>query len=345
MKRLLTTLAAPLLLVAASAAAETQEVYVYNWSEYMPESVLEQFTAETGIQVRYTTYDSNEAMYAKVKVLDGKGYDIVVPSTYYISKMRREGLLAPIDHTKLPHYTNLDPKLLDKPYDPGNQYSIPYLWGTTGIGVDARVVDPSTVTAWADLWRPELAGKLLLTNDMREVFHIGLRLKGFSGNSSKPEEIEAAYQALTELVPGVKVFNSDSPKMPYLAREVAAGMIWNGEAYQAQQEGADIRYIYPKEGVIIWADSLAIPKNAPNIDNAHRFIDFLLRPEIAKAISEEVGYATPNRAAVALLDEAVRNDRTVYPQEADLANGEFQLDVGEAITIYEKYWEKLKAGR
>jgi len=328
-----------------SAMAADKVVYFYNWSEYLPEKVLEQFTEETGIKVIYTTYDSNEAMYAKLKLLDGGGYDLAVPSTYYVNKMRNEGLLHNIDHSKLSNYKNLDPKLLNRPFDPDNGYSVPYLWGSTGIAVNSAEIDPAKVTAWADLWNPEFKGQVLLTNDVREVFHMALRTLGYPGNATDPEQIRQAYEKLVTLMPNVRVFNSDSPKLPYLGGEVNTGMIWNGEAYAAEQENPAIKYVYPKEGVILWLDSLVIPKNAKNVDNAMALINFLLRPEIGRFISEEIGYASPNLASVKLLDEAVRNNRTVYPTPDDLVNAEFQVDIGDAITVYEKYWEKLKAGR
>jgi spermidine/putrescine transport system substrate-binding protein len=179
-------------------------------------------------------------------------------------------------------------------------------------------------------------------NDMREVFHIGLRVLGYSGNDTDEAHIQQAYQKLTELVPNVRLFNSDSPKTPFLEGEVAIGMLWNGEAFMAKKENKAITFVYPKEGAILWMDSLVIPKDARNVDNAHQLIDFLLQPEIAQQISSEIGYATPNQAALALMDQTVRTDRTAYPTDEDIKNAEFQIDIGSAITIYEKYWEKLK---
>jgi len=347
MKLLRTALQVWLLgLCATAATAADKLLYVYNWSEYMPEAVLEQFQEETGIKVVYSTFDSNEAMYAKLRLVDEKNsYDVAVPSTYYVSKMRREGLLAPIDKSRLKNFGYLDAKLVNQPFDPDNQFSVPYLWGSTGIAINTDSVEPDTVGKWADLWRPEFKDRLMMTNDMREVFHVALRVLGYSGNTTDAAEIEAAYNRLRELMPNVRVFNSEAPRMPYLEGETDAGMIWNGEAYSAQEENPAIRYIYPKEGAALWMDNLVIPKTARNIDNAYLFIDFLLRPEIAKVISEEIGYASPNTEAVALLDEEVRSDRTVYPVAEDLKNAEFQTDVGAAITVYEKYWELLKAGR
>jgi len=342
MKRLLIALLA---LVALPLQA-AQQLVVYNWADYLPKEVLKQFTKETGIKVKYSTYDTNEVMYAKVKTLKGKGYDIVVPSTYYIDKMRREGLLAPIDKSKLANFKNLDPKLLNQPYDPENAYSVPYLWGSTGIAVRTDKGDAlPAVTSWADLWNPAFKNKLLLLDDVREVFQMALRVLGHSGNTRNEAEIEAAYQKLTELMPNVKVFNAESPKDIYLAGEVDAGMIWNGEAYMAHKEQPAIQFVMPKEGPSLWMDSLAIPKNAPNPEAAHKFIDFLLRPEIAMLISEEIGYTSPNLAAVELLPPEVRDNRTAYPTKEDLAKGEFQTDVGEALPVYEKYWQRLKAGK
>ena len=337
------------MLAAAMAGCSKQEEQVlnlYNWSEYMPQEVLEQFTQETGIKVVYTTYDSNEAMYARLKLLDESSqYDLAVPSTYYVNKMRNEGLLAPIDHSKLAGFDNIDPTLVNLDIDPGNQYSVPYLWGTTGMAVNADAIDPTQVTSWADLWKPEFQGRIMMMNDVREVFHVGLRVLGYSANTKNPEEIEAAYNKLAELMPGVRTFNSDAPRMPYLEGETDIGMIWNGEAVMALEDMPSLTYVYPREGAVVWFDSFVIPKNAKNVDAAHKFIDFMLRPQVAAIISTEIGYATPNLPARDLLGEEVSSDRTVYPTAEDMINAEVQEDVGEALLVYEKFWEMLKAGQ
>src|SRR5690606_35766211 len=234
-------------------------------------------------QVEYATYESNEAMYAKVKLLDGKGYDLVVPSTFYVEKMHKEGLLQPIDKSQLSNIDNLDPALMNKDYDPGNRYSVPYLWGSTAIAVNGDDLDASQVSRWEDLWRPEYQGKLMLMDDLRDVFHAALRVKGYSNNTTDENEIREAYELLRELMPSVKTFNSDSPKTPLIQGNVSIGVIWNGEAYMAQQEMPNLAYIYPEEGAVLWVDSFVIPKNAANVDNAHKFIDFMLRAESGKA--------------------------------------------------------------
>lgn len=338
---------ASLLLLCSSfvIAAEKPTLVLYNWSEYLPKQVLRQFTKETGIPVRYSTYDSNEAMYAKVKTVKGVGYDLLVPSTYYVDRMRREGLLQKIDKAKLSHFGHLNPRLLNQSYDPNNDYSIPYLWGTTGIGYNTDKIPAGRLASWANLWEPTYKNKLLLLNDMREVFSMGLRALGYSINTTDENQIRAAYEKLTELMPNVRVFDSESPKTKFLAGEVVAGMLWNGEVFQASQENPNIRYVYPKEGATLWVDSLVISAGAQNVDAAHQFIDFVLRPEIAKQINEEVGYSSPNLAAIQLLPEKMRNNRAIYPTDEDLQNAKFQTDVGEALSIYDRYWQRLKAGR
>jgi len=330
-----------LLPVSISAA---EKVYVYNWTEYIPEAVLQQFTKETKIKVIYTTYDSNETMYAKLKLVRGEGYDVVFPSTYFVNKMSREGMLQPLDHSLIPNIGELDSAVLDKEFDPGNVYSVPYMWGSTGIAVNTDIIDAALVTSWRDLWSSEYKGQLLLQDDMREVFHMALKINGHSSNTRDPKEIEAAYNLLKELMPNVLLFNSDSPRLPYLAGEVNVGMIWNGEAWMAQQENKAITYVYPSEGANFWIDSFVVPKGANNVENAHKFIAFMLRPDIAKMCVEENGFATPVTTALPLIDEDVRRSRTIFPSAEIISRGEFQTDVGDALALYQEYWEKLRAG-
>lgn len=327
------------------AASADGKVVVYNWSEYVPEEVLEQFTDETGIDVVYSTYESNEVMYSKLQLQNNQGYDVVFPSTYYVAKMAREGRLLPLEKDKLPNLANLDPTLLDKEYDPGNLFSLPYFWGSTGIGVNADEIDPSTISSWKQLWDPQYKRQLLLTDDVREVFHVALSINGHSPNTTDPAEIEQAYELLRSLMPNVLVFNSDAPREPFLAGDVSLGMIWNGEVVMAQEEDDAIQYVYPEEGAVFWVDSFVIPAGAENVHEAHRFVDFMMRPEIAQACVEYVGYATPNKAALGLLDEEIRNNPVIFPSAEVIAKGEFQTDVGEAIELYNKYWEMLKVGR
>ncbi|CAH0533503.1 Spermidine/putrescine-binding periplasmic protein [Vibrio stylophorae] len=326
-----------------SVAKEEQTLYFYNWSEYIPSDVLEQFTKETGIKVIYSTYESNETMYAKLKT-HGDGYDLVVPSTYYVSKMRNEGMLQKIDHSKLSNFSQLDPNFLNKPFDPNNDYSIPYIWGATGIGVNTEMVDKNSVTSWADLWNPAYEGQLMMMDDSREFFHIALRKLGYSANTTNPEEIKAAEAELKKLMPNVLVFNSDFPANPYMAGETSLGMLWNGSAYAARQDGAPIEIVWPKDGAIFWMDSIAIPAGAKNVDAAYKMIDFLLRPENAAKIAVEIGYPTPVKGAYPLLPKSFVEDPNVYPPQEAMDAGEWQNSVGEAATLYEEAFLRLKSG-
>jgi spermidine/putrescine transport system substrate-binding protein len=331
------------LLIFSPCVWSQPEIRLFNWSDYLPQEVLEQFTQETGIAVRTSTYDSNEALYAKLKLLNSGGYDIAVPSTYFVDKMRKEGMLHEIDKTKLSNFKNLDPRHLDKPFDPGNRYSIPYLWGTTGIAVNTTKFKTTDVQAWADLWKPMFRNRLLLPNDMREAFHIALMILGYSGNTTNPAHIQQAYALLKKLLPNIRIFSSDAIDVHFVSGEVDAGVAWNGVTYKARQEDPAIQYIHPKEGIIIWMDNLIIPKNAPHVELAYKLLDFLVRPDIARLITEKIGYTSPNAEAIKLLAPSLRNDSTVYPPDDILRHGEYQTDIGSAITIYTEYWEKLKA--
>ncbi|MEH4745181.1 spermidine/putrescine ABC transporter substrate-binding protein PotD [Enterobacter asburiae] len=344
MKKMLAA-AALVLGMGAAHADDSKTLYFYNWTEYVPPGLLEQFTRETGIKVIYSTYESNETMYAKLKTYKDGAYDLVVPSTYFVDKMRKEGMIQKIDKTKLTHFSNLDPEMLNKPFDPNNDYSIPYIWGATAIGVNSEAVEPKSVTSWADLWKPEYKGSLLLTDDAREVFQVALRKLGYSGNTTDPKEIEAAYNELKKLMPNVAAFNSDNPANPYMEGEVNLGMVWNGSAYVARQAGTPLEVVWPKEGGIFWMDSLAIPANAKNVEGAHKLINFLLRPDVAKQVAETIGYPTPNLAARKLLKPEVANDKSLYPDAETISKGEWQNDVGDASRLYEEYYQKLKAGR
>ncbi len=330
---------------ADNSATDKKVVYFYNWTEYVPPGLLEQFTKETGIKVIYSTYESNENMYAKLKTYKDSAYDLVVPSTYFVSKMSQEGMLQKIDKSKLPNFKHLDPKLLHRSFDPQNDYSIPYIWGATAIGINTDEIDPATVTSWADFWKPEYKNSLLMTDDAREVFQIALRKLGYSANTTDPKEIEAAYQELVKLMPNVLAFNSDNPANPFMEGETNLGMVWNGSAYVAREAGAPLAVIWPKEGGIFWMDSLAIPANARNVEGALKLIDFLLRPEIAVQVAKEIGYPTPNLSAQKLLPKALAEDQSLYPSEEIINQGEWQNDVGKANTLYENYYQRLKAGR
>ncbi len=330
------------ILVKPSVAADDNKLYVFNWSEYIPQDVLDQFTKETGIEVVYTTYESNESMFAKLKLLDGKGYDVVVPSTYFVELMRDAGLLSPIDKSKLPNILHLDPQVLNQPFDPSNTYSMPYMWGVQGFMVNKKVVDPKEITSWNDLLRPEFKGKLLLSDDLRDTFGAALKATGASVNSTNPEEVKAAFEWLKAIKPHVRIFDVTAAKQALISEEVTAGLIWNGDAFIAQAENPNLVFIYPKEGNPLWMDTFVIPAKAENKENAHKFINFMLRPDIAAACLKEYNYSTPNKGVKALLDAEFAESDLIFPSKENIARSEFSIGIGEAVKMYEKYWEDLK---
>jgi spermidine/putrescine transport system substrate-binding protein len=342
MKKWLTVTAA--MLISFSSIAE-EKVVLYNWADYIPDQVLKSFTKETGIKVEVATFDSNETMFAKLQLVNGKGYDLAIPTTYFIERMKRADLIQPLDKSKLKNLGNLDPSLLNQAYDPDNKYSIPYLWGSTAVAVNTDEIDPSSITSWKDLWKPEFKDKILLLDDVRDIFVMGLKVKGFENNTKNEDEIRQAYEALVELLPNVKLFLSDSPKGPIIQGNVPMGVMWNGETYMAQLELGTMEYIYPSEGVTLWVDSFVIPKGAENVENAHKFIDYVLRADIGKIILEEVGNSTPNRATIPLLSEEMRNDPMVVPPADVIKKGTYHSDLGDANAIYEKYWQMLKQSK
>jgi spermidine/putrescine transport system substrate-binding protein len=315
---------------------------LYIWSEYIPEEVLADFTKETGIKVNISTYDSNEAMYAKVKLV-GKGYDLVVPSSDYVGLMRRQGMLTPIDTKKISNFKFIAPQFTDQSFDPGNSYSVPYMWGSTSLAINTGILAPQTVQKIADLWKPELKGKLLMPNDPREVMGIGLKVLGYSINEKDPEHLRQAYEKLRTLMPMVRVFDSDSPKQALLSGEVAVGLVYNGEAYIANGENKAIQYIYPPEGFSLWLDSFCIPRGAEHVEAAYRFIEYVLQPKVSAMISESMGYSSPNAKVFDLLPAAMKENNIVNPPVQDVARGEFLDSLDEkTLKLYEQYWVKLK---
>ena len=340
---LLALLALLMVVSPGMGADKTDKVLnLYIWSEYIPDEVIAAFTKETGIKVNISTYDSNEAMYAKVKLV-GKGYDLVVPSSDYVGLMRREGLLLPIDNKKIANFGLIAPQFTNQSFDPGNGYSVPYMWGSTSLAINTQVIPAETVQKTADLWKPELKGKLLLPNDPREVMGIGLKVLGYSINEKDPEHLRQAFERLQSLMPQVRVFDSDSPKQALLSGEVAVGLVWNGEAYVANGENKAIRYIYPPEGFSLWLDSFCIPKGATHVESAYRFIDYVLRPQVSATISQSMGYSSPNSKVFDFLPAEMKNNSIVNPPVQDAARGEFLDSLDEkTLKIYEDYWVKLK---
>lgn len=332
-------------LFSSIALADDNIVNVYNWSDYMPDSVVEQFTKETGIKVNYSEYDSNETMYAKLKAEPTVSYDVIVPSDYFVDKMRKQDMLQKLDKSQLSNFKNLNPALLNRPYDPNNNYSVPYLWGTVAIVANDKYIPANSITGWADFWQPQYKNEILMLDDVRMSFAVALLSLGYSINDTNPDHIKQAYLKLQQLMPNIKLFNSDSADNLYIDEDVRIGMNYSGDTFRDQSENSHLQYIYPKEGFPVWIDNLAIPKGAPHLQNAYKFINFILRPDIAKKIAMEQHYSSPNAAAEKLMPDSWRNNLIYNPSPKILKRGQSQLDLGDDTdALYAKYWEMLKIG-
>lgn len=316
------------------------ELSFYNWTEYMPQEILDQFTQETGIQIIYDMYSSNEDLYAKMQA-GGTSYDLIVPSDYMVQIMVAEDMLAPLDKANIPNFKYVGEAYQNQPFDPGNVYSVPYMWGTTALVYNTEFV-PEPADSWAILWDPKYKGKVILNDDSRGVVGLGLNVLGYSLNETDPARLEQAKQKLLELVPSVVAFDSDSPKSKLLAGEAWLGQVWNGEAALLMQEDPKFKYVIPKEGASIWMDNMAIPKGARNKQNAEAFINFLLRPEVSKRLGEEFPYGLPNPEAIKLLAPEVRNNTASYPPEEWLSRTEWIEDVGDATELFDRIYTEVK---
>ena len=328
-----------------NSSLNTEQVIVYNWGEYIDPEVLEQFTEETGIQVVYDEFETNETMYPKVEA-GAVAYDLVCPSDYMIKRMLDNDLLAKINFDNVPNIKYIGQTYLDqsKEFDPTNEYSIPYTWGTVGILYNKKMVK-EPVDSWSILWDPQYKDQILMQDSVRDAFAVALKSLGYSLNSTNRTELEQARDLLIEQKPLVQAYVIDQVRDKMIGNEAALGVIYSGEAIYTQRENPDLEYVIPKEGSNIWFDSWVIPKNAPNKENAEKFLNFLCRPDIALKNFEYITYSTPNEGARELIeDEDIRNSTIAFPDVSKLKNCEtFQFLGDDVDTIYNELWREVKS--
>jgi spermidine/putrescine-binding protein len=316
--------------------AEDKELSIYNWSDYIAEDVVPLFEKETGIKVNYSTYESNEEMMAKLQVGAG-GYDLVVPTGYIVTVLAAQGLLHPIDRSKIPNFGNLAPMFVNPKFDPDNKHSVPWQWGTTGIAYRADKVNPPP-DSWAVFHDPKLKNKMTQMDDLRDVIGSWLKFRGRSLNATDAAELAAAKADAIQAKALLKAYVSAPVKGQLVAGDVWVAQLWNGDTMQAKAEEANIAYVVPKEGAGIWTDSLVIPKSAPHKQAAHRFMDFILRPDIGAKISDFTGYGSPNVKAAELVATKI-----AYPTEEELKRLEYQTDLGAATAAWDQLWTEIKS--
>ena len=331
-------------LEADSTQGTTDKLVIYNWGDYIDPELLEEFTAETGIQVDYQTFDSNESMYTKIKQ-GGTTYDLTIPSEYMISKMTEENMLIKLDKSKIEGLENIDPQFMGLSFDKNNDYSIPYFWGTLGIVYNETMVE-NPPQEWEDLWSEEYRDNIMLIDGVREVMGFGLQSLGHSLNSKDPAEIEKAAEHLYNLTPNVKAIVADEIKGYMIQDAAAIAVSFSGEASEMLDGNENLRYVVPSKGSNLWFDNMVIPKTAKNLEGAYAFMSFMLRPENALRNAEYVGYSTPIPAAKAMLDEETQNDESFYPSEETMKKMEVYDNLGqEMLGMYNDLYLQFKMYR
>ena len=323
----------------------TNQVIVYNWGEYLDPEVITLFEKETGINVVYEEFETNEIMYPKVQS-GAIAYDVVCPSDYMIQRMIENDLLAELNFDNIPNVKNIGQEYFkqSRQFDSENKYSVPYCWGTVGILYNKTMVD-EPIDSWSVLWDEKYIDNILMQDSVRDAFAVALKYKGHSLNSTDLDELEEAKELLIEQKPLVQAYVIDQVRDKMIGNEAAIGVIYSGEAIYTQLENPNLEYVIPKEGSNVWIDSWVIPKNAKHKENAEAFINFLCRPDIAKMNFDYITYSTPNTAARELIeDPAIRNSKIAFPDASDLERCEtFQFLGDKNDAIYNKLWREIKS--
>ena len=349
-------------LIVSVATAQQRVVNVYNWSDYIDPQVLEEFTKETGIAVQYDTFDANETL--ETKLLAGKsGYDVVVPTAYFLERQIKAGVFQTLDKSKLQHLADAWPEISKRlaAYDPGNTHAVNYMWGTTGIGYNVKAVRDrlgvnATIDSWDTVFKPELLAKfkdcgVMMLDSPDDILPAALHFLGLDPNSTNQQDLDKAAALLLTLRPFVRKFHSSEYLNGLASGEICFVVGWSGDVKQAQKRaaeaknGVEIGYVLPKEGAQMWFDNLAIPKDAPHVAEAYAFIDYLMRPEVAAKNSNFISYANGNFASQKFIDKAVLDDRGVYP---DAATMEKLYTVSardqRAQRTINRLWTRIKTG-
>jgi putrescine transport system substrate-binding protein len=365
MIRLAVALAAGLAFLAAPAGAEERVVNFYNWSNYMAPDVLENFTRETGIKVVYDTFDANETL--ETRLLAGKsGYDVVVPTAYFLQRQITAHIFQKLDKAKLPNLVNAWPEITDRMarYDPGNQYAVNYMWGTTGIGYNVRAARQilgaaggPLLDSWGDIFDPARIAKFKdcgvhLLDSSDDIMSAALHHLRLDPDSSDPADLQKAADLLIQISPSIRKFHSSEYLNALATGEICLVVGFSGDIKQAQKRAAEAKgavavgYSIPKEGAQLWFDNLAIPKDAPHSDEAHALINYLLKPEVAAKNTNFLSYANGNLASQKFIDQAILDDHTIYPDAATMASL-YTITAHDQKTqrLINRLWTRIKTGR
>lgn len=339
---LVLTLAISMVLSLSGCGGEKKtQLKVYNWGDYIDQSVLDEFEKKYNIDVIYDEFATNEEMYAKIKG-GASDYDILIPSDYTIKRMIDEDMLHKIDFSNIPNYKYIDDRFKNLAFDPNNEYSVPYMWGTVGILYNKTMVK-EPVDSWKILWDEKYSKQILMLDSLRDSIGITLKMLGYSLNTKNDSELEKAKEALIKQKPLVLAYVGDEVKDKMIGGEAALAVVWSGDAMYMKRENPDLEYVVPKEGSNMWFDSIVIPKTSQHKKEAELFINFLCEPEIAFKNADYIGYSTPHTEAVKMLPEDVREDKSAYPSEEDLVNCEVFEDLADSLVKYDRIWTEVKA--
>ncbi len=329
-----------------SGSREKDVVIVYNWGEYVDPDTLAMFEEETGIEVIYDEFETNETMYPKIES-GAAEYDVVCPSDYMINKMIQNDLLMELDFDNLPNAkANIGNQYWEQArgFDPENKYSVPYCFGTVGILYNKTMIE-EPITSWAQLWDEKYSDDILMQDSVRDAFMVAEKLYGYSMNTLDPDELQTVKDALIAQKPIVQAYVIDQVRDKMIGNEAAIGVIYSGEAIYTQYENPDLEYVIPKEGTNVWIDSWVILKNAPHKENAEKFIDFMCRADIALKNFEYITYSTPNVTAWELIeDEEIKNSPIAFPDLSLYPNLETYVYLGEeGDSLYNELWKEVKS--
>ena len=326
---------------AVGCGDDRPSINVYNWGDYIDTDVLKEFEQEFGIKVNYTMYETNEDMYIKLKQ-GGSSYDVVIPSDYMIERMIREDMLLKLDKDNVPNIANVDEDFLNLDYDPTNEYSVPYMWGTVGILYNKTMVD-DVVDSWDILWDEKYADQIFMLNSQRDTIAVALKKLGYSMNTRDIDELEAAKEELIAQKPLVTAYLGDQIKDTMVAGDGALAVVWSGDAVAMIRDNPDLAYAIPKEGTNLWFDSMVIPSSAKNKEGAEAFINFMARPDIAAKNTDYIGYSTPILEAIEMLPEDIKNSKVAYPDDEQIENTEIFKDPADIVEIYDRIWTELNS--
>lgn len=325
----------------ATPTGKQQVLNIYSWADYYAPEVISAFEKENNCKITYDVFSNNEELLAKMQA-GGAQFDIIQPSDYMVTTMLKLGMLDKLDVSKMPNLKNID-KALQKPaFDPTGEYAPVFTNGITGIVYNKKFIK-TPPTKWDDLWKSEYKGHIILLNDCREVFSVALKKNGFSNNSINKEEIAKAYKDLQALNKNVLAYDTENIKQKFIAEEAWIGIMWSGDAAFTYRENKNIGFVVPEQGSLIWADTIAIPKNCKNKELAQKFINYMYDPKVSAKNFEHISLPNPNAAAIMLMSEKYTNDPMFRIGRESANRGEWLVDIGDGITVYDKYWTELKA--